>query len=109
MSGEDYEDEIGLYDEDGNKLFTENNAGNPRFHSTWCSMIYSRLLLARNMLTDDGVIFISIDEKEITCLTKICDEVFGASNHLETFIYKLDMAINRLMKIVTSSQLWNMS
>lgn len=85
MSGEDYEDEIGLYDEDGNKLFTENNAGNPRFHSTWCSMIYSRLLLARNMLTDDGVIFISIDEKEITCLTKICDEVFGASNHLETF------------------------
>lgn len=85
MSGEDYEDEIGLYDEDGNKLFTENNAKNPRFHSAWCSMIYSRLLLARNMLTDDGVIFISIDEKEITCLTKICDEIFGASNHLETF------------------------
>lgn len=85
MSGADYEDEIGLYDEDGNKLFTENNSSNPRFHSTWCSMIYSRLMLARNMLTNDGVIFISIDEKEITCLTKICDEIFGESNHLETF------------------------
>ena len=45
MSGDDYEDEIGLYDKDGNKLFTENNTGNSRFHSTWCSMIYSRLML----------------------------------------------------------------
>lgn len=85
MTGEEYEDEIGLYDEDGNKLFKENNTGNPRFHSAWCSMIYSRLLLARNILTEDGVIFISIDEKEISNLTKICDEIFGASNHLETF------------------------
>ena len=85
MNGDDYYDEIGLFDKEGNKLFTENNAGNPRFHSAWCSMIYSRLMLARNILTDDGVIFISIDEKEITCLTKICDEIFGASNHLETF------------------------
>ena len=85
MSGDAYEEEIGLYDEDGNKLFTENSSINPRFHSTWCSMIYSRLMLARNMLSDDGVIFISIDEKEITCLTKICDEIFGSSNHLETF------------------------
>lgn len=85
MSGDAYEEEIGLYDDDGNKLFTENSSINPRFHSTWCSMIYSRLMLARNMLSDDGVIFISIDEKEITCLTKICDEIFGSSNHLETF------------------------
>ena len=85
MSGDDYEEEIGLYDEYGNKLFMENNNSNPRFHSTWCSMIYSRLMLARNMLTEDGVIFISIDEKEITCLTKICDEIFGTANHLETF------------------------
>lgn len=85
MNGDDYYNEIGLFDKEGNKLFTENNASNPRFHSAWCSMIYSRLMLARNILTDDGVIFISIDEKEITCLTKICDEIFGASNHLETF------------------------
>ena len=85
MSSADYNQEIGLHDDDGNRLFTENNMGNPRFHSTWCSMMYSRLMLARNMLTDDGVIFISIDEKEITSLTKICDEIFGASNHLETF------------------------
>lgn len=85
MEHNEYVDEIGLHDDDGNKLFLENNNSNPRFHSLWCSMMYSRLMLARNMLTDDGVIFISIDEKEVTCLTKICDEIFGSSNHLETF------------------------
>lgn len=85
MDAADYIDGIGLYDDDGFKLFAENSDSNPRFHSDWCSMIYSRLLLARNLLTLDGVIFISIDEKEVTSLTKICDEIFGASNHLETF------------------------
>ena len=85
IDADEYEDEVGLYDDEGNKLFLENTNSNPRFHSLWCSMMYSRLMLARDMLTDDGVIFISIDEKEITCLTKICDEIFGASNHLETF------------------------
>lgn len=84
METDEYEDEVGLYDE-GKKQFIENTNTNPRFHSRWCSMMYSRLMLARDMLTDDGVIFISIDEKEITCLAKICDEIFGASNHLETF------------------------
>ena len=85
MTSDDYEEEIGMYDDEGNKLFLENTNSNPRFHSLWCSMIYSRLMLARDMLTEDGVIFISIDEKEVTCLTKICDEIFGAANHLETF------------------------
>lgn len=85
MGMDEYEYEAGMFDEDGNKLFLENMNSNPRFHSLWCSMIYSRLIRARDMLKDDGVIFISIDEKEITCLTKMCDEVFGSSNHLETF------------------------
>ena len=85
MDSDEYAEEIGLYNDDGLKYFIENNSSNPRFHSVWCSMIYSRLLLARNLLTEDGVIFISIDEKEITSLTKICDEIFGALNHLETF------------------------
>ena len=60
-----YEEEIGLYDEDDHVLFRENNVNNPRFHSVWCSMLYCRLLLARNLLTDDGVIFFSIDDNEI--------------------------------------------
>jgi len=77
---DEYEEEIGLYDESGNKLFAENNNGNPRFHSDWCSMILSRLILARNLLADDGAIFISIDDNEVENLKKICDEVFGASN-----------------------------
>lgn len=80
MEKDKYEEGIGLRDDSGLKLFAENNDGNPRFHSDWCSMIYSRLLLARNLLAADGVIFISLDDNEITNLKKICDEVFGAAN-----------------------------
>lgn len=80
MSRDDYEDGIGLKDESGNVLFRENGESNPRFHSDWCSMMYSRLMLARNLLRSDGVIFISIDDGEADNLRKISDEVFGASN-----------------------------
>lgn len=80
MEKDKYEEGIGLRDDSGLKLFAENNDSNPRFHSDWCSMIYSRLLLARNLLATDGVIFISLDDNEITNLKKICDEVFGAVN-----------------------------
>lgn len=80
MSKDEYENEVGLYDENGEKTFHENNITNPRFHSVWCSMMYSRLMLARNLLTDDGVIFISIGQSELENLTAICNEVFGASN-----------------------------
>ena len=73
--------QMGMYDEDENRLF-KNTDTNGRFHSDWCSMIYSRLMLARNLLTDDGVIFISIDDNEQENLKKICDEVFGAMNFL---------------------------
>ena len=82
MDKEKYEEGIGLKDEDGAKLFAENNDSNPRFHSDWCSMIYSRLLLARNLLADNGVIFISLDDNEITNLKKMCDEIFGAVNFI---------------------------
>ena len=68
--------EMGMYDEDENQLF-ENTASNGRFHSDWCSMIYSRLLLARNLLADDGIIFISIDDNEVDNLKKCCNEIFG--------------------------------
>lgn len=82
MTVEDYEDCIGLFDEDGNKLFKKNQSGNPRFHSDWCSMIYSRLIFARTFLSENGVIFISIDDNEYANLKKICDEIFGIENCL---------------------------
>jgi len=75
----EFEEDLGLMDEDGNRLF-RNTDSNGRFHSDWCSMIYSRLMLARNLLTDDGAIFISIDDNELDSLMKICDEIFGDSN-----------------------------
>ena len=87
MEVDEYETEAGLYDEEGNRLFKENNASNPRFHSDWLSMMYSRLMLARNLLTDDGVIFISIDENEVDNLQKICNEIFGEKNYAATFIW----------------------
>lgn len=88
MSKAEYEEEIGLYNEEGNKKFKENNKSNPRFHSDWCSMIYSRLMLARNLLSDDGVIFISIDDNEVDNLRKICDEIFGSNNYVANLIWQ---------------------
>ena len=78
-SQEEENEQMGMYDEDENRLF-KNIDTNGRFHSDWCSMIYSRLLLARNLLTEDGFIFISVDENEFENMTKISSEVFGRSN-----------------------------
>ena len=83
----DYDEGSGVYDEEGNRMF-KNTDSNGRFHSDWCSMIYSRLMLARNLLADDGFIFISIGEEEVENLYIVCDEVFGKSLHLGTFIWK---------------------
>ena len=80
-SQEEENAQMGMYDEDKNRLF-KNTDTNGRFHSDWCSMIYSRLMLARNLLTDDGVIFISIDDNEQENLKKCCDEVFGEANYI---------------------------
>lgn len=85
---EEYEQQLNLRDEQGKKQFKENNDSNPRFHSDWCSMIYSRLKIARNLLTDDGVIFISIDDNEVDNLKKICDEIFGEDNFMCNFIWE---------------------
>lgn len=83
----EYIEEIGKFDNDGNRLF-KNTDSNGRFHSDWCSMIYSRLMLARNLLTDDGVIFISIDDAEIKNMKNICDEIFGTSNFISQLIWQ---------------------
>ena len=83
-SQEEENAQMGMYDEDKNRLF-KNTDTNGRFHSDWCSMIYSRLLLARNLLTDDGVIFISIDDNEVDDLMKIANDAFGKDNFLACF------------------------
>lgn len=74
-------EQMGMYDEDENHLF-KNTDNRGRFHSDWCSMIYSRLLLARNTLTLDGLVFISIDDHEQSTLKDICNEVFGSDNFI---------------------------
>ena len=84
-SSEEYAEDAGLFDEAGNRMF-KNTDTNGRFHSDWCSMIYSRLMLARNLLSDDGVIFISIDDNEVDNLKKICDEIFGLSNYIGMYV-----------------------
>ena len=86
ISSEEYADETGEVDEEGDRMF-KNTDSNGRFHSDWCSMIYSRLMLARNLLSKDGVIFISIDENESGALKLICDEVFGASNFIAQLVW----------------------
>lgn len=79
MRNAEFLEETGAIDDDGNRMF-KNTDSNGRFHSDWCSMIYSRLMLARNLLTEDGVIFISIDDNELDDLHMICNEVFGEDN-----------------------------
>lgn len=86
MSVDEYADEISETDADGNRMF-KNTESNGRFHSDWCSMVYSRLILARNLLTEDGIIFISIDDNEVFNLRKICDEIFGGSNYINQFAW----------------------
>lgn len=76
-----YEDETGAVDENGMRMFRNTDA-NGRFHSDWCSMMYSRLKIARDLLSDEGVIFISIDDNEVDDLKKICTEIFGEANFI---------------------------
>lgn len=102
-SANEYEQESGLTDEEGNHLF-RNADSNGRFHSDWCSMIYPRLMLARNLLRDDGVIFISIDDNELDNLKKICDEIFGSSNFVANMIWQSTAGSNTGTDIVTVTE-----
>lgn len=85
VSSEEYADESGEVDEEGNRMF-KNTDSNGRFHSDWCSMIYSRLMLARNLLTESGAIFVSIDENEQANMKKLLDECFGEENKAAEFV-----------------------
>ena len=78
-------EQMGMFDEENNRLF-KNTDSNGRFHSDWCSMMYSRLMLARNLLTDSGALFISIDENEQSNVKKLCEEIFGEENKVAEFI-----------------------
>lgn len=103
MSKEELAEGMGLFDEEGNKRFTENPVTNPRFHSDWCSMIYSRLRLVKNLLSEDGAIFISIDDNEQENLKKICDEVFGASNFIAQLIWERAFAPKNDARFISNS------
>ncbi|MDE5881054.1 MAG: site-specific DNA-methyltransferase [Muribaculaceae bacterium] len=88
---EDFEQSSGLFDAEGNQtidLMQRNTEANGRFHTDWLNMIYPRLKVARDLLTEDGVIFISIDDNEKENLTKICDEIFGELNFIATFPWR---------------------
>ncbi len=88
MDNEEYANGTGYFDEDGNVNFSRENSGLAgKYHSDWCSMIYSRLMLARNLLTDDGAILINMDENEMSNLQKICAEIFGEGNDLGTIVW----------------------
>ena len=101
-SQEEEDEQMGMYDEDENRLF-KNTDTNGRFHSDWCSMIYSRLLLSRNLLTEDGVIFISIDDNEQENLKKCCDEVFGAQNFVAQLIWERAYAPKNDARFISNS------
>ena len=87
MSSNDWDLESGSISNEGTRLF-RNNDTNGRFHSDWCSMIYSRLMLARNLLTENGLIMISIDDNELENLKKICNDIFGKENFVDNIIWK---------------------
>lgn len=82
---DDYLDHSGQFDDDGNQLF-QNTESNGRFHTDWLNMIYPRLKIARNLLSDDGVIFISIDDNEVENLRNICNEIFGECNFIASYL-----------------------
>lgn len=103
MDNDKYRDEIGEVDEEGNRFF-KNTDTNGRFHSDWCSMMYSRLMLARNLLSEDGVIFISIDDNEQENLKKICDEIFGMNNFIACIIRNTNSSKNQSLFVSVSHE-----
>ena len=93
----------GNVDELGNR-YLKNTDSNGRYHSDWCSMIYSRLMVARTLLTEDGVFFISIDDNEVENLRKICDEVLGENNFVTNIVWQSTAGSNTGTDIVTVTE-----
>lgn len=103
MSADEYAEASGAVDELGNK-YIKNMDSNGRFHSDWCSMMYSRLMVARTLLSEDGVIFISIDDNEVENLRKICDEVLGENNFVTNIVWQSTAGSNTGTDIVTVTE-----
>lgn len=103
IATKEYDEQVGILDDEENRLY-RNTDSNGRFHSDWCSMIYSRLMLARNLLKDDGVIFISIDDKELENLKKVCNEIFGESNFVANLVWQSTAGSNTGTDIVTVTE-----
>lgn len=97
QNASEYKDNNGQYDEEGNQMVT-NTESNGRFHTDWLNMIYPRLKLAKDLLSEDGVIFISIDDNEADNLRKVCDEIFGEENFLAQIIWERAFAPVNLKK-----------
>ena len=102
MDEDEYETGIGIRDQDKNKLFHENNSSNPRFHSDWCSMMYERFLLARNLLSVDGVLVVSISDAEFHNLKSMLDELFGADNYLGDIVWNSTKSVTNTALISVS-------
>ena len=102
QSAAEYMDNSGQYDEEGNRLVT-NTESNGRFHTDWLNMIYPRLKIAKDLLTDDGVIFISIDDKEQENLRKVCDEIFGMQNFVAQLVWERAYAPKNDAKFISNS------
>ena len=102
VSQDDYDLFAGNVDDLGNR-YRKNTETNGRFHSDWCSMMYSRLMVARSLLTEDGVIFISIDDNEQRNLKNICDEIFGASNFVAQLIWERAFSPKNDAKYISNS------
>ena len=98
LSHDDYDLFSGDVDELGNR-YRKNTDSNARFHSDWCSMMYSRLMVARSLLAEDGVIFISIDDHEQKNIRNICDEIFGESNFVSNFIWEKRLNREKLKEV----------
>ncbi|WP_278747785.1 site-specific DNA-methyltransferase [Acidaminococcus intestini] len=105
ISGEEFAERSGQRDDDGNLLFDmrTNNESNGRFHTDWLNMLYPRLRIAKDLLSDDGVIFISIDDYEQENLKKICSEIFGAENFIAQLVWERAFAPKNDAKYVSNS------
>ena len=101
-SASDYIANSGQFDEQGNRLVT-NTESNGRFHTDWLNMIYPRLKVARDLLREDGVIFISIDDNEVENLRKVCDEIFGESNFIATLVWERAYSPKNDAKYISNS------
>lgn len=104
-SGE-FRGKSGMFDEDGNMIlqnYEVNSESNGRFHTDWLNMIYPRLKVARDLLTEDGVIFISIDDNEVENLRKVCDEVFGERNFIAQLIWERAFSPKNDARFVSNS------